>query len=243
MINYLKLHFNFVFSKIFLFIYLFILAILFFGIYYSAGLDLPYSYLDGFKDSYYHEYLNQSSLLMEIIICLLGIFIGIVSSSKTNDFLIRFSVNDYMQKLIFLICRYVTGILIIFITSYICFIYIIFVGHYLTPFRLNLGFICEVMEMILLESIFLYFITSFLISVLNHFLIGIVPLLAFWYKKTIYDFNDITSDFNDIILKLVPSFLINNEKIVIYQNLTYYIIILITIIGFSLIINLLKDCG
>jgi hypothetical protein len=97
--------------------------------------------------------------------------------------------------------------------------------------------------MILLESLTLYFITSLLITILNHFLIGIVPLLAFWYKKTIYDFYDITSEFDDIVLKFIPSFLINNEMIVIYQNLTYYIIILIVIFSFSLIINLLKDCG
>lgn len=243
MINFLKLHFSFVFSKVFLFIYLFILTILFLGIYYSAGLDLSYSYVDGFKHSYYLEYLNQSSLLMEIIICLLAIFIGIILSSKTNDFLIRFSVNDYKQKLLFLICRYMVGILIIFFTSYICLIYLILIGNYLTPFRLDLSFICEVLAMILLESLTLYFITSLLITILNHFLIGIVPLLAFWYKKTIYDFYDITSEFDDIVLKFIPSFLINNEMIVIYQNLTYYIIILIVIFSFSLIINLLKDCG
>ena len=123
MINFLKLHFSFVVSKVFLFIYLFILTILFLGIYYSAGLDFPFSYVDAFRNSYYLEYLNQSSLLMEIIICLLGIFIGVLLSSKTNDFLIRFTVNDYKQKMIFLICRYIIGILIIFSTLYISVIF------------------------------------------------------------------------------------------------------------------------
>lgn len=243
MINYLKLHFSFIFSKVFIVIYLLILTILFLGIYYSAGLDLSYSYVDGFKHSYYLEYLNQSSLLMEIIICLLGIFIGVLLSSKTNDFLIRFTVNDYKQKMIFLICRYIIGILIIFSTLYISVIFFIITGHYLTPFSLDLGIIFDIAEIILLETLSLYFILSFLMSILNHFLIGIVPLLVFWYKKTIYDFHDLTSEIDVLILKLIPSFLINNEKVVIYQNLTYYIIILIAIISFSLIINLLKDCG
>jgi len=79
--------------------------VIFIGIYFNAGLDLGYSYLDGFISQYQEEYLNQSVLLIEVVVSISGIFIGGILSSKTNDFLIYYTADNYWSKFLFFLSR------------------------------------------------------------------------------------------------------------------------------------------
>ena len=242
MINYLKLQFNYLFSQVFIICYLIIIFVIFIGIYFNAGLDLGYSYLDGFISQYQEEYLNQSVLLIEVVVSISGIFIGGILSSKTNDFLIYYTADNYWSKFLFFLSRLILGIMIIILTLAISGIYYILIAKVLTPFRLNIDIFLKVLVWIFYQALSLQMLVFILISILNHFLVIILPIGIFWFKKTIVIFTELENDFQEVVLKFIPSFMIENSKLIRFQSWDNYLIPLVIMVILTITINMIKDC-
>jgi len=242
MINHLRLQFNYLFSQVFIICYMLIVSVIFTGIYLNASLDLGYSYLDGFRVSFQEEYLVQSVLLIEVIVTISGIFIGGILSSKTNEFLINYTVDNYRGKFLFFLGRLLLGVMIILLTVIISGMYYVLVAKLLTPFNLNLDLFIESLVWIFYQAIYLQILVFLLISILNHFLVVILPLVVFWFKKTIVIFTELENDFQEIVLRVIPSFTIENNKLTEFQTWDKYFVLLIAMMILTVTINLVKDC-
>jgi len=241
MINYLKLHLSYVCSRIFTVIFILVLIGLFLGIIISANLDFGYYYLDSFRTQFYLEYVSQSFLIIEVILTVYLIFITSILSNKTNESLIVYTVDTYKQRFLFILSRYVIATLLNLLSVAICFSFIVIVGSLLTPFMLNLENIFLVLASISFKIYFFQAFVFFLQAFLNHFLIILVPILLFWYQKAIYSYQEVENELTKVVLKIIPSFSEENQKIIFYQSLHFYLIIIIVLFLISFIINLTKD--
>ena len=242
MINYLRLQFNYLFSQVFIICYMIIISLIFVGIYFNASLDLGYSYLDGFRQEFQEEYFSQSVLLIEVIVTISGIFIGGILSSKTNEFLINYTVDSYWGRFLFFLGRLLVGIMVIFLTLYISGIHYILIVRVFTPFNLNLDLFVESLVWIFYQALYLQVLVFLLISVLNHFLVITLPLVVFWFKKTIVIFSELENDFQEIVLKAIPTFMIENSRLIIFQSWDKYFAFLMVMVVTTIIINIIKDC-
>jgi len=240
MINYLKLHFNYLFSKLFISFYSFLLGIIFIGIIQASNLDLGFSYLDGFRVEYYKVFIIQVSLLVEVMVVFISIFIATILAYKTNDYLLVFSANNYRQRFRFYFSRIFVAIFVIFITILIIFVFQIAFIKILTPLNNDYLLTAKVFSLILLKSLYFIFLIFFFMSVINHFLLGILPIIIFWYEKMIYSYEEL-SDVQEVILSFIPSFMIIEDKIILYQELNLYLIFLFIILMAGLGVNLTKD--
>lgn len=241
MLNYLRLHLHFVFSRGFILVYSLIIVITFVGILISANLDLGYYYLDGFKEEYYLFYLSQSFLIIEVIITILIVFVSAIICSRNNDYLIYYSTQTFSQRFVFLLSRYLLGVIITIVTVLLSVFFMVLVGEYLTPFRLEMEMISEVIPFVIVKIITFQFMVYFLMSILNNFLVNGLILMIFWYHKTIMNFYN-PEVIEDLLLKTIPSFQLVEDQIIVYQELHLYLGFSLSLIAFAFVINLFKDC-
>ena len=241
MLNYLRLHLHFVFSRGFIFVYSLIIVITFVGTLFSANLDLGYYYLDRFKEEYYFFYLSQSFLIIEVIITILIVFVSAIICSRNNDYLIYYSTQTFSQRFVFLLSRYLLGVIITIVTVLLAGFFLILVGEYLTPFVLDLDMISRGITYVIVKIITFQFMVYFLMSILNNFLVNGLVLIIFWYHKTIISFNN-PEVIEELLLKTIPSFQLVENQIIVYQELHLYLGFSLSLIAFAFVINLFKDC-
>ena len=240
MVNYLKLHFSYLFSPIFSTIFLIILAILTGGIIYNTNLELSYQELDCFRNLYYQEYILQSVSIIELLVVIIGIFISGVLTQKSNDFLFYY-VSNTKNKFLFYLSRYILMLLMSILITMIAFICLWSCAIILTPFPITFKFIFDIWKIVLIEVMFYQVFVSLLSVFIKHILVMICPIVFFWYQKTIYDFNEFYS-FQKTLFKIVPIFKIENMNLVIYSEITNYIAVIIITIIINIVIDIMKDC-
>ncbi len=241
MINYLKLQFSYLFSKIFTLIFLFVLILILVGVVFSANLDLGYAYLDGFRTRYFHEFLQQSFLIIEVILTVFLIFISSILCSKTNEALIVYSVEDYYQRLKFLFSRVLVSAGLNLVLIFCSFSFVVIIGSYFTPFIINSYDIFLILTAISFKIWFFQVLVIVLQAIANHFLITLLPVLLFWFHKTINNYDDIENAVSEMAIKFVPSFTVEINEIVFYESFYKYLIIAIIGILIAILINQFKD--
>ncbi|MDT8337287.1 MAG: hypothetical protein RQ856_05620 [Candidatus Izemoplasmatales bacterium] len=242
MINYFKLQFNYLFSRVFSILFFFTLLLVILGIYFSANLDLGMRYLDGFKNEYYYEYLEQSLLIIQVVDVIFSMFVAALLASKTNEFLISFTVASYQERLMFLLARVGLGIFLTGLMIFFGGLNILIIGILYTPFNIDIVVILNCLGMIFLQTLFYQATVTILMSLINSLLVVLLPIFLFWFQKTIVGFIKIENTLQKIILNIIPSFIIENDIFSFYQTPIKYIYIIITLISLTITINLVKDC-
>ncbi len=242
MIRYIKLHLNYIFSDLFIICFSLIFALIGLGIIISSGIDLGYYYLDAYQEEYIIEYIQQSFLIIEIILTIVLLFITNILTSKTNDYLMIYYVSNYKEKFMHMFSRLLTIITInCFSFGFILMFFVIFTT-YLTPFSLNIAFILKLNIHIILQTFALEIVLMFLNSLINHFLVLIIPIIIFWYIKTLIAVDFTVNRLADFLIKIIPAFKLDMLEISVYHRIEEYLIPLIILIIFTIIINLFKDC-
>lgn len=241
MIYYLRLHFDFLFNRIFIFIYLLVLGFYTLGLTIAADLDQGYYYLDGFRNEQYLVYLSESFMISQIVIGVLSILIGSNLAGKANEFMIGYTTENYGQRSMFLFSRYLVGMLVIIMTVGFAICSTIVFMIFFTPFVFNIDQILIMYGWIMIEAFFFFFLTSFLYSILNSFLVLLLPIGLFWYKKTLYYSQELKPEAK-AIMKLIPTYYLEGEKVLEYAKIENYILPLLGIILICYLINLFKDC-
>jgi hypothetical protein len=242
MTNYFKLQFNYLFSQVFSILFSFTLFLVILGIYFSANLDLGFGYLDGFRNDYYFEYLEQSLLIIQVVEVIFSMFVAAILAGKANEFLICFTASDYQERLMFLLARVGLGILMAGLMVVIGGLSILIIGMFYTPFNIDIVVILNCLGMIFLQTLFYQATVTILMSLLNSLLVVLLPIVLFWFQQTIVGFIEVENTLQEIILKIIPTFIIENNILSIYQTPIKYICIIITLIFLAITVNLVKDC-
>jgi hypothetical protein len=242
MFNYIKLQFSYLFSNLFIICYGFIMSFILVGFVVSGNIDLGYYYLDGFRHDFYIEYLQQSYLVIEIILTLASVFVTTMITSKSNDFLMVYTVNNYYMRFLFITSRIIVLVIFNVLSVTISTIsFIIFTNH-LTPYSLDLDLLIELSFLIIYQMIALQGLALILSSIINHFLIILIPIILFWYVKTLFIANSLTKDIDIIVLKIIPAFQLDILQISVYLYFEYYLFPIFFMYITSIIINIFKDC-
>ena len=240
MINYFKLQFNYLFSKIFSLCFAGLIIGSFVGIIITSNIDLGYNYLDAFINEYQFDYYHESLLIIEIVSVIVAIFVGVHLGSKNNDFLVSYTCNNNLDKMRFYIARGI--VTIVFSLLYVLSVGIFLLGYtiLITPFNLEVEFVVNGLFSVFFISIYFSCFAQFLLSFVNHFILVSLPLLMFWYLKTIYDFKGLDSDVQEVLLQFFPVFLIE-DNLVYYQDFYIYVFIYIGMLVITTVINSFKD--
>lgn len=240
MINYLKLQFDYLFSRLFSLCFVLLIIGSFVGIIITSNIDMGFSYLDAFINEYQIDYYHESLLIIEIVSVILAIFVSAHLGSKNNDFLVSYTCNNYFDKIAFYISRSLVAVF--FSLLYVLSIGIFLLGYTLvvTPFYLDIEFVVNGLVSVFFISIYFSGFTLILLSFINHFILVSLPLILFWYLKTIYDFKALESDVQELLLKLFPVFLIDYE-LVYYQDFYIYVFIYLGMQGIITVLNVFKE--
>lgn len=240
MINNLRFQFNYLFSKVFVFSLLAIIIGTFSGIIISSNIDLGYNFLDGFIIDYRFDYMFQSLLIIEIVSVVVSVFVAGVLGSKNNDNLICYTCNSYYERFIYFIAR-------IIILLFFSFLFISLVGMFMflftrgfTPYRLDRDLVVNGLFAVFFISVYFSMFTMTFLVLINHFIVVSIPFFVFWYLKTIYDFSELKSEVQEVLLKIFPSFIVKGH-ISYYQDIYVYILIFIGMFLFCIIISTIKD--
>lgn len=242
MMNYLKLQFNYLFSSIFIICYGIVLIVIVLGLVFSLNLEMGYQVLDLYPEEYLKTFLVESSLLVEVLVIITAIFIATVLSAKTNQVLVVFTTENRRHRFNFFISRYLAAFLSTFITIGFAFISTVALVNLLSPFHLRPGILFDLFAWIAYQAVFLQVMVFFLFAIFNHFLILTVPIVVFWYKKTIQFPSNHFSDLEKTVLSFVPSFALINESVIIYQEGVIYLIGLTVMIMITVLVNVYSDC-
>jgi len=243
MSKYIKLQINYLFSHMFIICYILISLVILIGIYFSSSIDLNYTYIDGFRSEFFSEYLNQSSLIIEVLITITAIFLAGILTVKKNEFLISYTVTSYMEKLYFVIARILVALLTILSMIIVNGLFFLLITELLTPYSVDIMEFINLMTWIFFQASFFQIIAFLLISIFNYFLVILLPLVTFWYKKTIFSFSEIESGFSKFILKNIPSFELLNNEVVTYRNFYTYLLLFIIVLIITCLIDVIKDCS
>lgn len=242
MMNYLKLQFNYLFSSIFIICYGLVVIVIILGLVFSLNLEMGYQVLDLYPEEYLKTFLVESGLLVEVMVSITAIFIATVLSAKTNQTLVVFTTENRRQRINFFISRYLAAFLSTFLTIGFAFLTTVILVNWFTPFYIRLVILIDLYAWIAYQAIFLQVMVFFLFAIFNHFLILTIPIVVFWYKKTIVFPGDYFSDLEKIILSFVPSFTLINEHVIVYQEGVIYLIGLTVMFMITVLVNLYSDC-
>jgi hypothetical protein len=212
------------------------------GLVFSLNLELGYQVLDLYPKEYLKTFLAESSLLVEVMISITAIFIATVLSSKTNQVLVVFTTENRRQRINLFISRYLAVFLSTFLTIVLAFLSTVILVNSFTPFQIRLAILIDLYAWIFYQAIFLQVMVFFLFAIFNHFLILTVPIVVFWYKKTIVFPSDYFSDLEKVILSFVPSFTLINEYVISYQEGIIYLIGLMVMFMITVLVNVYSDC-
>ena len=242
MMNYLKLQFNYLFSSIFIICYGLVVIVIILGLVFSLNLEMGYQVLDLYPEEYLKTFLVESGLLVEVMVSITAIFIATVLSAKTNQTLVVFTTENRRQRINFFISRYLAAFLSTFLTIGFAFLTTVILVNWFTPFHIRMVILIDLYAWIAYQAIFLQVMVFFLFAIFNHFLILTIPIVVFWYKKTIVFPGDYFSDLEKIILSFVPSFTLINEHVIVYQEGVIYLIGLTVMFMITVLVNLYSDC-
>jgi len=243
MLNYIKLQFNYLFSWVYLGLYVLLLFCLLVGMLISANLDLGKLYLDGQRIIYALEYLQQSLMITEITIGIFMIFSTSLLISKSNEGLYVYTVSNRLNKFRFIISRIFTGILLNLYTVGFAFIIFMLVCKLLTPFNYDISFILSLYALIALKVVFFQAIVFVIQAYSNNFFLIIFPIILFWYMQTLDIYQENFSEIQTFLIEIVPLFNYEDYEIIVYKDLTQYFAINILIMILSYLISSIKDHG
>lgn len=241
MISYLRLHINFLFNRLFLLIYLFIFAFLLFGLYISAEIDLGYFVLDGFRQEKYLSFISESYMIVQIVMGIFSILVAANLSNKTNDYLLCYTTENRWQKLVFILARYLAGIIVIGMTVVMGMLSKLLLMILFTPYKYDFQVLISMYAWVFIEGLFFFFLTSLLFSLLNSFLVMILPIALFWYKKTLYLGQSLDEEAM-VLLQVIPGFYLQGEKVIGFMKLENYLLPIALIFSLCFFINSYKDC-
>ncbi len=241
MINYIKLHFGYVFSSLFIIGYVITITLISLGIIISSNLSLSYEVLDINRDQYYLEYLSQSILIIEIIVLISHLFMTSLLFANANQKLIRYCTYLKNHQLKYYISRIITMIFVDLLTIFLVFLFLYSFTRYFTPFYLDLALLYQFVIAVFLLVLSIQAMLALLLSLINHIFVITLPIIAFWYAKTIMEFEQIEMFSKKIILELIPVFLFFNNKIIYFKNVEKYLYQAIFLLLLTLIINIIKD--
>jgi hypothetical protein len=203
---------------------------------------MGYQVLDLYPEEYLKTFLVESGLLVEVMVSITAIFIATVLSSKTNQVLVFFTTENRRQRANFFLSRYLAAFLSTILSIAFAFISTVILVNWFTPFPLRLAILINLFAWIIYQAIFLQVMVFFLFAIFNHFLILTVPIVIFWYKKTILFPSDYFSDLETVILSFVPSFTLINDNVIIYQEGVIYLIGLTVMFMITVLVNIYADC-
>jgi vacuolar-type H+-ATPase subunit I/STV1 len=218
-----------------------IIAFLLFGLYITAEIDLGLYFLDGYRQEKYLSFISESYMILQIVVGIFSILVAASLSSKTNDYLICYTTENRCQKLEFILARYLTGIIVIGMTVVLGIMSKLLLMILLTPFKYNIDFLISMYGWVFIEGLFFFFLTSLLYSLLNSFLVMILPIALFWYKKTLYMGQSLSEEAR-FLLQVIPGFYLEGEKITAYMKLENYLLPIGLIFSLCFVINSYKDC-
>ncbi len=240
--KYIKLHLNYVFNDLFIICYILTLALINIGIVISSGIDLGYFYLDALREEFVIDYLHQSLLIIEIILTILLLFITNIISSKANDYLMIYYVSNYKMKYTHITSRLLAIIFINLLSFMIILLFFIVFTSYFTPFSLDLAFIVKFNLHILFQLFTLEIVLMFLNSLLGHFLVLVIPIIIFWYIKSLISVDLAVNKLADYLIRIVPAFKLDIFEVSLYHRIEEYILPLFILLILTIFINVFKDC-
>jgi hypothetical protein len=218
-----------------------IVGFLLFGLYVSAEIDLGYYFLDGYRLEKYISFINESYMIIQIVIGIFSILVAANLSNKANDYLMCYTTEERCQKALFILARYLTGVIVILMTVALGVLSQLVLLILFTPFKYDINLLVSMYAWVFIEGICFFFLTSLVFSLLNSFLVMILPIGLFWYKKTLY-IGEILSEEARIILQVIPGFYLEDEKIMGFMKLENYLLPIAIIFCLCFAINFYRDC-
>lgn len=235
--NYLQLHLDYLFSKVFFYITVALLLIIQGSVVYNSMVVEGFSYLDAFRNQFGYDFLNESFMVSEFVLVFLAILIGINLSSKANQGLMAYSVSSKQTKRHFILARMMSGIITILILVLFNQLFIYSFTIVFTPYQINLVEYLRQSGLLFLEALAYLLMTMVFNAIVQHFMIGFIPIMMFWTIKVT------SQNLSQEVNKLIDIFTINiNGYLLEEKNILFFIIIYIFIQISYIIIVIKKDC-
>ncbi|MFW5847706.1 MAG: hypothetical protein ACOCVF_02190 [bacterium] len=235
MTNFIKLHLSFVFNQLMIITIVILELICLSGIIYASNIINGFTYMDSFRNEFTVSYINDTFIILEVIIVIIAIFSATILQSKSNNYLMSYTTYSKIDKLFFIIAKIIVGILLIGILLFFNYLMFNLINKF-TPYQIDNNYIMKTYFYLFIEAMQMFAFTLALLSVINHIFISIIPITLFWYLETIINNHN---KFNDFLLAIFIN--INpyiNKKHIIYIPLLIILIILLNYI----FITYKKDC-
>ncbi|MFP4477945.1 MAG: hypothetical protein ACLFPM_00770 [Candidatus Izemoplasmatales bacterium] len=224
--DYIDLQMDFLLSKINVTIIFFLLIVIMLSSLYNAQVMEGYAYLDGFRKDFQNDFLNESFMMIEFILVFISIYIGMVLGGHKNQALMIYSVYSKKTKYKYLMARLVTGIWMIAILLICVLLTIILIVYYFTPYVIDHIIYIKVSSLLFLQLIQYFVLTLTLLTIINHFLFGLLPLLIFWAVEiTSYNMPKDLKNITEKIMVDINGYYYQEKSILIFLILLHFLII------------------
>jgi len=237
MINYMRMHYDFIMTKTLVILVIILLCLIQANDIYASQILEGYGYLDGHRQILSEDYFNEAWMVREYVLVFISIFIAMGLSNKQNKALMVYTIISIKTKFYFIISRIMIGsmlILVIWLSQTLSF-YAITVGF--TPYQLNMGQLIKISLCLLVELLQYHILTLFLISLAQFNLIGLIPLILFWFIEVTY--HSPLGKINKVIQRFIVN--INGFHFDEKSMLIYVIVFIFLTINY-IIVLLKKDC-
>ncbi len=228
--NYLKLQLNFLINRYSVVIIFIMILLMNFGVIYNSGIFQGYEYLDLNRSYNQRLFLSDSVAMIKIGSILVSVLLSSIAGLKSNNDLIKYTVQSKYERCKFIISRILSLIFIVtlFNTSY--WLFYIQTTNYLLPYSVNINDIIIIYRYLLIQAYFYIMITLIFIQMFKSFFIAFIPIILFWIMETNSDYEIIKNNtFIDNLYRIVPNLVYYQEKfIMVYDEFDY----LLTIIMF-----------
>ncbi len=237
MINFIRLHIDFLLTRIMLWITYALFLMILLNMVYSSQILEGYAYIDTYRYQYGYDFLNESFMVLEFVLVFISVYIGMSLSNKSNQSLMIYSIDSKKSKKQFVISRMYAGILIITLIIFAQSILMYAFTKSLTPYQIEIHLYIKQFLYLYLETIQYFMITILLLAVFNHFLIGFIPLIMFWSLEVIWP------QYHTNKTNILQKILINIQGYEFEEkNLLIFIILYLFFTISYIIVLIQKDC-
>ncbi|XMB72395.1 hypothetical protein RJI07_00465 [Mycoplasmatota bacterium WC30] len=242
MINLIKLNYKYIFNKTTITISLLFIMFLQFGLIYSTGIFDGYYQIDMYRVEYQLSYINDSVLLIKVVLIMMAIFIATLANGEGSNNLAKYIVDKSIKKYSFIFARIFTLFLVMSVILILFCLSFVAISKIITPFTIDNSYIYTIFQALLLQTFFYISFTSLLLTILPSLLTSLLPVLIFWYMevnntKSIIESSSIIKG----IYQNIPNVVFSDNCYSLLFPIENYIAFILIVILLNIFIYVKKD--
>jgi hypothetical protein len=237
MIDYMRMHYDFILTKTLVTLVIVLLCLIQANDLYASQILEGYGYIDAHREIFGKDYFNEAWMVREYVLVFISIFIAMGLSNKQNKAMMVYTVTSKKAKIYFIISRIVIGCILITLIWFSQTLTFYATTLAFTPYQLDIGQMINLSLSLLIELLQYHILTMFLMSLTQFNLVGLIPLIFFWFIEVTY--HSSLGKINN----LIQSFMVNiNGYHFDEKSILIYLFVFIFLTINYIIVLLKKDC-